>query len=609
MKTKTLLIAAMLSTALYANPVKALLTDENFEDTSLTLNQQGDSPYATFGLTTSPFNEGAKAARLYLKEGGSTSMTVRSEVVERINDNAFAWSDTNKHRWYGLSIYLKDWAKDSDEDIITQWHGYSDTKTPPICVFTVDGQIQMNIEKDGNMSNSDNRVKLVLGAARSNVWIHFVYHMVFDMNGEGVTEVWMKYDDQDSVTHLKDTGFNTYERNHLPYFKAGVYKRHFGAVSSRTIIVDNVRIGNKSADFNSVAPAAMKSTVVNTVPSVGSFSLVDLSTGQKIRSMIEGETLNLALLPKSFTIAANTAPATVGNVKFALSGQQTASTTDTSSPYYMMNSSAWAASVGSYTLKAVPYTTTGLAGVGKAINFKVINYTDNNTQPVFTGFKLINADTDQVIGDLLNGSTLNLATLPTRNLNIMAATGSTLTSSVTFTVSGAESLSRTEGSAPYAVFGDTQGDYNAWTPVIGTYSIKAVSGTNSMMISFNVINQAVISGPVVKTFTLINAATDKVIRTLSNGDVIDFSSIGTNQISIRAEAANTTSMRWTLSGAQALNRIESAAPFALYGNSGDDYHSWTPAVGSYTLKAIPYSGPDATGTTGTSLTISFKVQQ
>jgi hypothetical protein len=124
-----------------------------------------------------------------------------------------------------------------------------------------------------------------------------------------------------------------------------------------------------------------------------------------------------------------------------------------------------------------------------------------------------------------------------------------------------------------------------------------------------VINQVVVTGPAVQSFTLINAATDKIIRTLHNGEIIDFSSIGTNQITIVAEAANTTSMRWALSGAQTLSRIERSAPFALNGNSGTDFHSWTPAVGSYTLKAVPYSGPDATGTAGTSLTISFKVQK
>mgnify|MGYP000051506614 CR=1 FL=1 len=55
-------------------------------------------------------------------------------------------------------------------------------------------------------------------------------------------------------------------------------------------------------------------------------------------------------------------------------------------------------------------------------------------------------------------------------------------------------------------------------------------------------------------------------------------------------------------------RIESQAPYSLYGDSPVGYYTpWMPAAGTYTLTAIPYSGSGASGTAGTAVTINFTV--
>ena len=38
-------------------------------------------------------------------------------------------------------------------------------------------------------------------------------------------------------------------------------------------------------------------------------------------------------------------------------------------------------------------------------------------------------------------------------------------------LSGASSHTQNEKVAPYALFGDTSGDYKAWTPAVGTYRL------------------------------------------------------------------------------------------------------------------------------------------
>jgi len=95
--------------------------------------------------------------------------------------------------------------------------------------------------------------------------------------------------------------------------------------------------------------------------------------------------------------------------------------------------------------------------------------------PAVKSLALVNADTDKVIKGyeaLEDGATLDLAKLPTRNLSVIARTGGDVTA-VRFSVDG--KAGRNERTAPYVLAGDTAGDFNAWTPSIGTHKITAVA--------------------------------------------------------------------------------------------------------------------------------------
>ena len=127
-----------------------------------------------------------------------------------------------------------------------------------------------------------------------------------------------------------------------------------------------------------------------------------------------------------------------------------------------------------------------------------------------TSFTLVNADADEDIQSLVNGAILNLATLPTRNLNIRANANPATTGSVVFSLSGAASRSQTENMAPYALFSDVNGDYNPWTPPVGNYTLLATpysgaggAGTAgaALSISFSVVDGGGTPGP----FTLATA--------------------------------------------------------------------------------------------------------
>jgi hypothetical protein len=116
-----------------------------------------------------------------------------------------------------------------------------------------------------------------------------------------------------------------------------------------------------------------------------------------------------------------------------------------------------------------------------------------------TALALFSADTDATVPgfeSLSSGALLNLGTLPTRNLNIRAVTNPATVGSVVFAYDG-NAAYRTENGAPYALAGDTAGDYAAWTPAVGNHSVgatpyTAAGGTGSagaaLLATFTVID-------------------------------------------------------------------------------------------------------------------------
>jgi hypothetical protein len=328
-----------------------------------------------------------------------------------------------------------------------------------------------------------------------------------------------------------------------------------------------------------------------------------------------------------------------------------------------------------------------------------------------SSFTLVNADTDADLGPLASGAALNLAALPTRNLNVRANTSPATVGSVRFGYDGNANY-RTESSAPYALAGDTGGDYGVWTPTLGTHSLTATpySGSGAtgtagtpLTIAFSVVDQvslpptapgglaaaavsssqvnlswtdnsgdeagfrierktgtggtyaqiaavganvtgyadtgrsasttyvyrvraynssgdsawsneasvttpAAPAGQAVTGFTLVNADTDADIGSLANGAILDLAALATRNLNVRANTSPAVvgSVRFGYDGISNF-RTENAAPYALGGDTGGNYNAWTPATGTHSLTATPWSGSSASGTMGTPLTITFSV--
>ena len=111
-----------------------------------------------------------------------------------------------------------------------------------------------------------------------------------------------------------------------------------------------------------------------------------------------------------------------------------------------------------------------------------------------------------------------------------------------------------------------------------------------------------VQGQSIQSFTLINASTDQVIGSLSDGDEISSS----QTISIRADAGSgTASVKFYVNGSYF--STENQAPYALAGDTNGDYNAWNPGTGTYTIKAEPYSGSNGSGSLGTTKSIQISI--
>ena len=230
-------------------------------------------------------------------------------------------------------------------------------------------------------------------------------------------------------------------------------------------------------------------------------------------------------------------------------------------------------------------------------------------------FTLIDAATDREVMTLQAGATLNLATLPSRKLNVRANVAGGA-SAVEFRLDGSQR--RMEKSAPFALAGDADGDYRAWTPAVGNHTLTATAYAGSskgaeLSVAFKVVDQAAhptpqpeqppaSTGPRVTRFVLVNADTDKDVMTLTDGATLDRSKLPRN-LTVRAETAGTVaSVRFALDG-NASYRTEGTAPYSLAGDRGGDMKAWNLADGTHRLQAVAMGG----GATSAAHAVTFRI--
>ncbi|MGC4032453.1 MAG: SdrD B-like domain-containing protein [Tepidisphaeraceae bacterium] len=112
----------------------------------------------------------------------------------------------------------------------------------------------------------------------------------------------------------------------------------------------------------------------------------------------------------------------------------------------------------------------------------------------------------------------------------------------------------------------------------------------------------------VKAIALVNTKTGATIASnsyITASKTVDLSALPTTSLAVIAVAdGDTKSVKLTTAGKTV---IESSSPYSYFGDVDGVYTAWKPTEGSsYTFGATAYSGTNATGTVGTSISITLK---
>jgi len=220
-------------------------------------------------------------------------------------------------------------------------------------------------------------------------------------------------------------------------------------------------------------------------------------------------------------------------------------------------------------------------------------------KPSVFRIELVNPETGEVLGILRDGDEIDIAQIPDGKVVLVgqASAGFSTLGSVEFELRGKQQIRRVENKRPYAFIGDVNGKFIPWLPRTGHYTLETTAYTEksargeagfSQKIAFSVINTAAID-----SLILVNADTDEDIGPL--GDVIELSSLPTQNISIRAapNTENVTGVLFRLSGEQHYARFEFKPPYALFGDQEGDYRPWFrrgPEPGKYRLATTVFAG-------------------
>lgn len=232
-------------------------------------------------------------------------------------------------------------------------------------------------------------------------------------------------------------------------------------------------------------------------------------------------------------------------------------------------------------------------------------------------FTLVDAATDLDLGLLNDGDTIDLSITPSVSVRADVCATSDI-ESVKFLLN--DSFHIMENIPFYTIAGDNGGNYNPWNVQPGVYTIRAIpySGNNGTGIIgiYHEITIVIIDGTPpppcngdirqVVDFTLVDAAADQDLGALLDGDTIDLSV--TPFITVRANVCledSIESVEFLLNGN--FHIMENLLFYTIAGDNGGNYNPWNVQPGVYTIRAIPYSGNNGAGVTGTYREITIVV--
>jgi hypothetical protein len=174
-------------------------------------------------------------------------------------------NEAESERWYGFSNFLPaDFESDPLSEIIAQWHEVPDWslgeewRSPPVSLAIKEDRYYIKIlwaaaEVNTNKTK-DGETEFDLGPVDKNKWNDWVFHIKFSYKADGILEVW-----KNKKKVLEHFGPNSFNDQHYPYFKIGIYKwgwkgwADHSPEAKRVLYYDEVRIGNENSNLQEVS--------------------------------------------------------------------------------------------------------------------------------------------------------------------------------------------------------------------------------------------------------------------------------------------------------------------------------------------------------------------
>ena len=231
---------------------------------------------------------------------------------------------------------------------------------------------------------------------------------------------------------------------------------------------------------------------------------------------------------------------------------------------------------------------------------------------VVENFTLIDAETDEPVAfhhPIKEGGVINLEHFY-RGVNIRANTTGGDVESVAFEFKG-QSPFRIESYPPYALFGDTNGDYldgEGEFGVGGVYTItaKAYSEDNAggTLLGSKTLTVTVHNGVGVNALYLVDPALDRDIMVLEDGAALNLDDLPTI-LTVRADVLSKTRFVRFEMVPDGYVHTETTWPYALFGDTNGDFVGRPISEGEHTLTAIGYEGPNFGDFNGPPYTVTF----
>ncbi len=216
-------------------------------------------------IVTSPVRAGKYAVKMRIEyQWNGVENYDRTELQAKRNDTGshISFFDPNgKEYWIGFSCYFpEDWAKDSKEELIFQFHGNGGGRSPSLALY-IDGDEwywYVRWQPDRNKPDETAGEKELWRARyQKGVWVDWVLHAIWSYHDDGYLEI---YKNDTSVVVYK--GPNCYnDELGIRGPQTGIYKWPWlhgpTDVTERVIYLDEFAVGGANSSYADVAPSTV----------------------------------------------------------------------------------------------------------------------------------------------------------------------------------------------------------------------------------------------------------------------------------------------------------------------------------------------------------------